>query len=281
MHITFDTDNSTALQLTALAAFIGELAVLARSSQSPSRTDDKRTVVAAAPAVIAPADNPSTGLNTAELFSKVPPLASQPDLQVPSSPVDTAAMFGVQLHPSNIPPLPAAAPAIVIDAEGLPWDERIHASTKERTAKGLWKARRGVNDAAMIQRVKSELLATMALPAGAPAQQTVPAPVFQHPAAVVVVPAPVALPPAVQQLSQSLLHDIQQGGPIATPPVAVVKEPTNLGELMAQAGPLLASGQLAPDSLTTACQAIGLPSLTALATRPDLTTQVWRKLFGG
>lgn len=263
MQITVDTATASALQLTALAAFIGELAVLARGSAAVPVAKLPKPLAAEAAtlqyAIVKPEDNPAAGLDTAELFSKTPPIEPE---------VNTAAMFAQP----NIPPLPQAAPAIVLDAEGLPWDERIHAGTKEKTAKGVWKARRNVNDAAAIQRVKSELLATMALPAGAPVQQTVPSPVFQQPQAV-------AAPPVAYTTGSAI-----QTQPIAplTPPVpAPPKEPTSLGELMAQAGPLLASGQLAPDSLTTACQAIGLPSLTALAARPDLTSQVWHKLFGG
>jgi hypothetical protein len=33
-----------------------------------------------------------------------------------------------------------------VDADGLPWDERIHSSNKKKTAKGVWVARRGVDD---------------------------------------------------------------------------------------------------------------------------------------
>lgn len=50
----------------------------------------------------------------------------------------------------------AADDAPRVDAEGIPWDERIHASTKTQTAKGLWKKRRGV-DALTIANVENEL----------------------------------------------------------------------------------------------------------------------------
>jgi len=33
-----------------------------------------------------------------------------------------------------------------LDAEGTPWDERIHAGTKTMSAKGIWKKKRGVDD---------------------------------------------------------------------------------------------------------------------------------------
>jgi hypothetical protein len=54
------------------------------------------------------------------------------------------------------------------DANNMPWDERIHAATKTRTAKGLWKKRKGVDDAT-IAAVESELRGA---PAAAPAVTT-------------------------------------------------------------------------------------------------------------
>lgn len=54
----------------------------------------------------------------------------------------------------------AAAPApsgpVELDADGLPWDERIHASTKTKTQKNQWTKRKGVDDAT-IARVLAEL----------------------------------------------------------------------------------------------------------------------------
>lgn len=48
-------------------------------------------------------------------------------------------------------PAPQVTPAEVasaeLDADGLPWDERIHAGTKTKTAKGIWTKRRGTPDA--------------------------------------------------------------------------------------------------------------------------------------
>ena len=61
-----------------------------------------------------------------------------------------------------------------VDAEGLPWDERIHSSNRKMTAKGVWVRRRGSQDFEY-DAVKNELLG-----------QTAPAPV-----APVAAPAPV------------------------------------------------------------------------------------------
>lgn len=45
---------------------------------------------------------------------------------------------------------------IELDADGLPWDERIHAGSKTKTAKGVWKKRRGVQPVT-ITEVEAEL----------------------------------------------------------------------------------------------------------------------------
>lgn len=43
-----------------------------------------------------------------------------------------------------------------VDAEGIPWDARIHASSREKTEKGVWRKRRGLEDG-MYEKVKAEL----------------------------------------------------------------------------------------------------------------------------
>src|SRR6185437_377740 len=58
---------------------------------------------------------------------------------------------------SSAPPAPAPAPvAVDVDKNGLPWDERIHASTHAKIADGSWKRKRGVDDA-IIGAVEAQL----------------------------------------------------------------------------------------------------------------------------
>lgn len=45
-----------------------------------------------------------------------------------------------------------------VDAEGFPWDGRIHSSNKAKTSKGVWKKRRGVNHT-QINEVENEIKA--------------------------------------------------------------------------------------------------------------------------
>lgn len=48
---------------------------------------------------------------------------------------------------SEAPPPPAGKEEPELDVDGLPWDERIHASTKKKTQDGRWKKKRGIDDA--------------------------------------------------------------------------------------------------------------------------------------
>lgn len=85
-----------------------------------------------------------------------------------------------------------------LDADGLPWDARIHSSSKTQTAKGVWTKRRGVDDAT-VTKVTAELKAAVnpvpplpgMVPPAAPATPAAPTPPTP--------PAPVA-PPAYTEL---------------------------------------------------------------------------------
>lgn len=46
---------------------------------------------------------------------------------------------------------------VAFDAEGLPWDERIHSSNHKLTSQGVWVRRRGITDVEF-NRVRAELL---------------------------------------------------------------------------------------------------------------------------
>lgn len=50
-----------------------------------------------------------------------------------------------------------AQPTVEIDINGLPWDERIHSSSKNKNADGSWRGRKGVPPGT-ITKVKAELL---------------------------------------------------------------------------------------------------------------------------
>lgn len=109
-----------------------------------------------------------------------------------SSPLETVA---AQLAAASTV-TPAQIAAADLDTDGLPWDARIHASTKTKTAKGTWTLSKRV-DPKLRETVIAELRAMYASPAPA---QSAPAPAVTAP---VSVPSPVAAPavPALPAIS--------------------------------------------------------------------------------
>lgn len=60
---------------------------------------------------------------------------------------------------------PPAGTNYPVDKRGIPWDARIHAGTKTKTADGNWKNKRGVDEAER-QQIEAELLRQPAAPQG-------------------------------------------------------------------------------------------------------------------
>jgi len=120
-------------------------------------------------------------VDTAKLFGgqAQQPAAAAPSVSaVPTVPVAVpvpaaaTASDSAPAVPAAVPVPPAgadAAPTNALDKAGLPWDERIHASTKAKNADGTWRQKRGV-DPATVEQVTASLRALVAIPA-------VPAPV--------------------------------------------------------------------------------------------------------
>jgi len=101
-------------------------------------------------------------------------------------------------------PVQPVAPGEV-DRNGLPWDERIHASTRAKNADGSWRAKRGV-DQTLVVAVEQELRSRAPVPV---APQPAPMPI-QPP-----VPAPIPMPVAPQPAPMP----IQPPAPVAAAPV--------------------------------------------------------------
>lgn len=64
--------------------------------------------------------------------------------------VSTDVTESANTDAASAPPPPPTQLATVttpeLDSNGIPWDARIHASTKTKTVKGEWKRRKGVDD---------------------------------------------------------------------------------------------------------------------------------------
>lgn len=208
------------------------------------------------------------------------PLPTAPVVPPVSSPAPTTAVVPPAPNPAPVVPAPSAPvppanPAgVVVDAAGLPWDGRIHATAKEgggtKTADGIWRKKRGVNDPAFIAKVEAELRA--AVNAG-PAP--IPAPVAAPAQAPVIPPPPAVLAPAVGESTFAAVA--AQAAAAAVPPVPVAPVaatgPT-FQSLMVKIAPHMASGRLTPAKQAEVLAAFGLTSIAGLMQRPDLVASV-------
>jgi len=205
----------------------------------------------------------------------VAPVPTAPVASTDTSPVPTTAFApSVPTPPSAAAPAapPTAAPAASgeRDSKGMPWDGRIHSATKAKVADGSWRYKRGSDDAVVAQ-VEAELRAAQAAPVPAPTggPAFAPHPFYDTPAAPVAAPAPVApvavpVPPAATVAPAAV--------PAATVAPAAVPAATvaTYDALMAALPPKIVSGELTATQMQQACEQYGVPSIAALASRPDL-----------
>jgi len=144
--------------------------------------------------------------------------------------------------------VPAPATDGELDVNGLPWDDRIHASTRTKLVTGAWKNKRGI-DATLLANVEAELKGDVA-PAPTPTPDVAPAPT----------PTPDLAPAPAPDLAPAPTPD---AGSITTFPALMTA---------------ITSGGLSPQIVNGAIQAVGLASLPLLATRPDLIPKVAERL---
>ena len=181
------------------------------------------------------------------------------------------------------------AGTVDVDSDGLPWDGRIHSSNKKKLAKDdTWQLRRGI-DAAIVEQVKAELRQVMAIPkidasfATAPAEASSPAN-SGCPAVNATEPATTAPPPPVETqglhpesnaFSTATVNKLVEAGntvpPAAagTPQTGASSKPYSeykLPDLMRG----ITSKMIQPADVAAVVAQFGVPSVPALATRPDL-----------
>lgn len=193
------------------------------------------------------------------------------------------------------PPVPTApVSAVPLDSEGLPWDKRIHASTRtKRIGDDTWKLMKGV-DKDLVERVKAELRATMsagtvATPPVVPAPLKDPTLTGSYSAAtghVVGVPTP----PQPRNYSGA-----QSGGYTPQPPVqeavivppappvtlqspTVPGAPATFSDFVTYATNKIVGKQFSKAQLQEACANEGITSMPMLENRPDLIPTIWKFL---
>ena len=167
--------------------------------------------------------------------------SQQPHVTAPLEPPqltpEQVAMMTTQPAPAPTPaPLQqvatqATTAGMELDKEGVPWDERIHAGTKNKTAKGLWTRKRGISDddyntiTAALKAQAGGVVPQQQPVASTPvAQQAAPMPAPQPEPAPVQMPANVVAAPMSFDAFMVELHTRMQSGIISAEYVAKVNQ---------------------------------------------------------
>ena len=214
---------------------------------------------------------------------------------LPGNLVDPAAIplpdFPFDAVLTLTPAPPPAGAAVELDAEGLPWDGRIHSSSKAKLAKtGCWKLARGC-DPTLAASVTAELKAVMALPA-APQVATPPTctPLVTTPPPPYLPPVPTTensgapnppLPAAEQVLP--LPGVVNTGGVSVAPPPPVstaVAPPTTFPAFLVAVTQQQAAKRITFDEVLAVLKEHGLENIQLLTARPDLIPAVYARLEG-
>lgn len=206
----------------------------------------------------------------------------------PAPPVTAAIRVGAPLTDRTAwQPAPASAE---LDSADLPWDKRIHASTRAKVADGTWRYMRGV-DKALVEQVEAELRAVQAIPvptareaelsAFADAEEEAMRSNAEEAAARAATPERdpntvdtfEVMPPAQTITIQSIAGtSVVPFPPVPAAPTAAL--PMTFAQLMQHITPMLVSGKLNQSILQSVVENCGLPHLAALGARPDLVETV-------
>ncbi len=207
----------------------------------------------ASPSLTAPAAPPASGL--APLASPAPAPPPVASAAAPAAPAPHASRAG----------------GVELDADGLPWDERIHAGTKRKTADGRWTAKRGINDPDLVPRVVAQLRAQMV--AGSNDKRDIN----------LALPGSLGAALGVPQMTLAQLQEAQQQANVTPPvqaqlaPLPVGKPtPTTFADFMTAATVEVQGGRLTALQFGEACKLYGGPA--GLASHPAAIPTVWAAL---
>lgn len=201
----------------------------------------------------------------------------------------------------------ASADGVELDITGVPWDPRIHSDAAERkTAKGVWKKRKGVDDltcstvhnellAMMAAKVGTAAAAPTALPAGGvlgnPANTPHQVAVEVAPDQFVVAPGAALNTPGAQTETPlaapvSLGAETPLAAPLSLAPLAPITAapvvPTDFPGLMNYLSPLLNAGTLDQRHIDHVCghfklvDTQGVAQIALAQSRPDLINVLYQ-----
>jgi hypothetical protein len=182
-----------------------------------------------------------------------------PSLVIPSDPTHAGSVATTSVPPATSTPSVSTA-GVTLDKDGLPWDARIHASSKAQNADGTWRLKRGLAKD-HLDKVTAELRQVMAIPAGGP--QLVP-------------------PPPVNQAQLNQVPAVHSPVPAPPPPPPVNEAETRdqFISLFNRVSAAISQGKLTQAQLDTCLNSIGIPSLPLLGARLDLVPQACALIDG-
>jgi hypothetical protein len=146
------------------------------------------------------------------------------------------------LEPSSFPAMPNPFGNKELDVHGLPWDNRIHARTKTKTADGAWKLMRGVEQD-LVKQIESQLRGALNAPSA---------------------------PPITPVVQSTPVH-------IPTPP-AEVDTSSAWFTAMAKITAVVKDGQMTHGQVMAIVKSMGLESVPLIAQRPDLIPAILHRI---
>lgn len=229
------------------AAALPDPADVFGKSPLPNGVTDAPSTAVAGPSTTAPGG--TSAISTAPTANLIPAPPS-----APSAPIAA----------HQVPPAPRA-PGVDLDANGLPWDARIHASSKARVANGSWRTKKNVAPE-LVKRVEAELRAVLAIPGTAPAVAVPPPPVELGN-----VPPP---PPA----GIATAPDTSTANPSSAPVIAPHGSITTFPQLAEKITTAIIGGLATQPEMSAILSKCGFPSLPLVAARPELIPTVAAKI---
>lgn len=156
---------------------------------------------------------------------------------------------------------PVAGDAPALDARGVPWDARIHSSSRKINKTGEWKRQKGLQDA-QFDPIEKELLAAVA---AGNFQTTVKAELPPTPAP----PPPPPPSNGAGEIPAFLDKRAAPPPPVADIPPAPAGAPT-FADLMVKISPLIQHGKITHPRILELASSLGINGLHEFAKKPDM-----------
>lgn len=242
MKLTLMIEGSAAVLAKALAALPDGAAVTGAAPEGMEWTpvDMSRTSGEKIQGVIEPAGNDPT-TSTESNGTAVPPM--------PTATTPTA-----DENDDGAP----ADDAPDVDADGLPWDERIHSGNHGLNKDGTWRKRKGV-DAAIVQTVTAELRGKQPDPIDPPAPVQIPDRPIPLPVGGIPAQAPTPMPMQPMPTAMPAMQPVptyQQAPVPQMPSVTAAPQSVSFPEFMTKLAGAMQSGGVTTDYLIQVVQRV-------------------------